>query len=176
MVTPAEDGEPRDRVLGRAFGLSRASKTNALNKDGDEGEKGREEEEDKEQVEERTAVVGKGRVQRLVRNGGASPVFFDADQGTHEASISSLLRTTSSPTYSVAASRGEMLVWVDPSCIGGGGESRICLTMSCSSFQVLMSERYDARETKVEGILMSSVFSASGNGISRCELRRVRSR
>ena len=54
MVTPAEDGEPRDRILGRAFGLSGASETDALNKDGDEGEKGREEEEDKEQVEERS--------------------------------------------------------------------------------------------------------------------------
>jgi hypothetical protein len=74
VVTPAEDGEPRDRILGRAFGLSGASETDALHKDGDEGEKGREEEKHKEQVEERSAVVGKGRVQRLVRNRGASPV------------------------------------------------------------------------------------------------------
>lgn len=63
MITPAEDGESRDRILGRTFGLSRASETDALNKDGDEGEKGREEEEDKEQVEERSAF---GRERRTV--------------------------------------------------------------------------------------------------------------
>lgn len=41
VVPPAEDGEARDGVLRSPFGLRRASETDALDKDGDEGEQGR---------------------------------------------------------------------------------------------------------------------------------------
>lgn len=156
MVAPAEDGQPGDGILRRSLRLSRSREPDALNEDGHEGEEGRKEQEDKEQVEEWPDRCASGS-----QSGSSSA---PGKRRAYEASISSLLSTTSSPTRSSAPlgpPRGEMLVWVEPSRNGGSG---VCLASSCSSFHVRNSDRYDARETKVEGILMSSVFSAGGAG------------